>query len=545
MTNQHLLVSARAAVADAGRLRALVIDESDLTRSVLAGILRQLGLPMVASARRPEEARRMIRSAPQPYDLIVSDFHFRQQGGDAMTGQDLLDELRQARGLPMQTAFIMVTDEARYQHVADALEGALDDYLLKPITAGQFEDRFWLVMERKAAFREVFRAIEAGEYEKAAQQCEAMFAEGQKFRIYAARIGSELYLRLNQLDAAKRMFEALLAHKAVPWARLGLARIELSTADSATACRTLETLLVENPGYADAYDVYGRALLEEMKLEAAVEVFAKAVQITPGNITRLQKLGSLELFLGRPEAAVQHLGAALTLGGQSRTLDYQGVVALAIACVDREALETCERAGRFLEEAAGRHPDSQRVRRLRLSSEVALALARRRFDAARAGLVAMAAELNEPEFSFEMAGNLLQLLVRCAPHCPLPDCNIWVRRVAERFCISRPRTRLLELAAAPMPPIEDMLREAAGKINEASREAMTHLVSKQHGRTLQALVELAERSLNARIINLARATLEHHGHHLAAEDASRLGRRIEALHEVYTDAGRRLVERRS
>ncbi len=169
MTNQHLLVSARAAVADVGRLRALVIDESDLTRSVLAGILRQLGLPMVASARRPEEARRMIRSAPQPYDLIVSDFHFRQQGGDAMTGQDLLDELRQARGLPMQTAFIMVTDEARYQHVADALEGALDDYLLKPITAGQFEDRFRLVMERKAAFREVFRAIEAGEYEKAAQ----------------------------------------------------------------------------------------------------------------------------------------------------------------------------------------------------------------------------------------------------------------------------------------------------------------------------------------------------------------------------------------
>lgn len=157
----------------------------------------------------------------------------------------------------------------------------------------------------------------------------------------------------------------------------------------------------------------------------------------------------------------------------------------------------------------------------------------------------MAAELNEPEFSFEMAGNLLQLLVRCALHCPLPDRNIWVRRVAERFCISRPRTRLLELAAAPMPPIEDMLREAAGKINEASREAMTHLVSKQHGRTLQALVELAERSLNARIINLARATLEHHGHHLAAEDASRLGRRIEALHEVYTDAGRRLVERRS
>lgn len=545
MTNQQLFAPATPAFADVSRLRALVIDEGELSRSVLAGILRQLGLPLVQSARRPEEARRLIRNAPQPYDLIVSDFHFRQQGSEAMTGQDLLDELRQARGLPMHTAFIMVTDEARYQHVADALEGALDDYLLKPITAGQFEDRFRLVMERKAAFREVFQAIEAGEYEKAAQRCEAMFAEGQKFRLYAARIGSELYLRLHQLDAAKRMFETLLAHKAVPWARLGLARIELSTADSATACRTLETLLVENPGYADAYDVYGRALLEEMKLEAAVEIFAKAVQITPGNVTRLQKLGSLELFLGRAEGAVLHLNAALTLGAQSRALDFQGVVALAIASLDREALDSCERADRFLDEAADRHPDSHRVRRLRLCAAVALALARRRFEPALAGLARLASELTEPEFTFEMAVNLVQLLVRAAPHRAVPELEGWVRRAAERFCISRPRTLLMELAASALPPVEQQVRVTAAQINEAARQAMSHLVTKQHGRTLQALVELAERSLNARIINLARATLEHHGHQLDGSEAAQLGRCIELLHEGYTDAGRRLVERRA
>ncbi|MDM4766320.1 response regulator [Pelomonas sp. SE-A7] len=542
MTNQQLLPPLQA---DVSRLRALVIDEGELSRSVLSGILRQLGLQFVQSARRPEEARRMIRNAPQPYDLIVSDFHFRGEGPDGMTGQDLLDELRQARGLPMQTAFIMVTDEARYQHVADALEGALDDYLLKPITAGQFEDRFRLVMERKAALREVFQSIEKGDYDDAAARCEVMFAKANKFRVYAARIGSELYLRLNQLDAAKRMLEALLASKAVPWARLGLARIELSTADSATACRTLETLLAENPGYADAYDVYGRALLEEMKFDAAVEVFAKAVQITPGNVSRLQKLGSLELFLGQSQAAVQHLTAALNVGAQSRTLDYQGVVALAIASLDRGAEESGERAERFMQDAAMKHGDSDRVRRLRLCSEVAWALALRRYEPALSGLARLASELSEPAFSFEMACNLVMLGVRCAPHRAVPDLEAWVRKAAQRFSISRPRTRMLEMAASALPPMEQLVRETAGQINEASREAMSHLVNKQHGRTLQALVKLGESSLNARIINLAKATLDHHGHQLDASESLLLGRRIEALQEMYADAGRRPVERRA
>ena len=43
------------------------------------------------------------------------------------------------------------------------MEGALDDYLLKPITARQFEERLQVVLERKQAFRPVFQAIEAAD----------------------------------------------------------------------------------------------------------------------------------------------------------------------------------------------------------------------------------------------------------------------------------------------------------------------------------------------------------------------------------------------
>jgi tetratricopeptide (TPR) repeat protein len=461
-----------------------------------------------------------------------------------MTGQDLLDELRQAKGLPMQTAFIMVTGEARYQHVAEALEGALDDYLLKPFTVRQFEERLQVVLARKQAFRPVFQAIEAGDYANAALLCEAMFRDSTLYKVYAARIGSELYLRLGQLDAARRMLEAVLAYKAVPWARLGLAKIDLGGAEPERACRALETLLTENPAYADAYDVYGHALLEDMKVEAAVEVFTKAVQITPGNISRLQKLGSLQLFLGYSGEAAKHLGAALAIGVQSRALDYQGVVALAIASLDLANPDGGERARKCLQGALGRHPDSYRIRMLNLATDVALQLTLRRGASALVGLRELASQIDRPEFTYEMAGNLILLLVRCAGQQPIPEAASWATRLARRFCVSRPRTRLLELAASAMPAIEVLVRDAAADINAQANEAMSHLVGKQHQRTLQALADLAQSSLNARIINMARATLNHHGKHLAPDALSGLRQTIEPLHASYTEAGRRLVERK-
>ncbi|MCV2419795.1 MULTISPECIES: response regulator [unclassified Roseateles] len=534
---------ALASGAPGGALKALIIDEGELSRSVISTMLRDMGVQQVHTARRPEQARRQIKEAGHAYDIIITEFHFRRLSNHDMSGQDLLDELRQARGLPMQTIFIMVTDEARYQHVADAVEGALDDYLLKPFTARQFEERLQIILDRKHALREVFAAIEASDYAGAAELCEAMFRNNVQYKVYAARIGSELYLRLGQLDAARRMFEALLEYKAVPWARLGLAKIDLGNADTATACRSLETLLADNPSYVDAYDVYGRALLEEMNFTGAAEMLAKAVQITPGNVARLQKLGSLQLFLGFSESAAKHLMAALNIGSQSRSLDYQGLVALGLACLDEEDRDGCERAARFLQDAQQRFPDSFRVRTLAQTLEVVLALSERRADAAQNGLRQLAAELDHPELSFEMGCNLIMLLVRSAGRQAMPEARAWTERTTQRFAVSRPRTRMLEMAAAAMPPIEAIVRNAAAGINEAAREAMSHLVSKQHERTLQALLELAQRSLNARIINLAHASLKHHGQHLPEATAQRLGMVIDDLHARYTDGGRRFVER--
>ena len=55
-------------------------------------------------------------------------------------------------------------------------------------------------------------------------------------RMHAARIGAELALRLDRVPLASAMYAAVLADKAVPWAKLGLARVLDAAADLYRAC---------------------------------------------------------------------------------------------------------------------------------------------------------------------------------------------------------------------------------------------------------------------------------------------------------------------
>mgnify|MGYP006163622745 CR=1 FL=1 len=85
------------------------------------GLIHALGLWVLQHSCRQFSSWLAQGCAPFSLAVNVSAHQF---------GKDqLLDELRQAKGLPMQTAFIMVTGEARYQHVAEAVEGALDEVI--------------------------------------------------------------------------------------------------------------------------------------------------------------------------------------------------------------------------------------------------------------------------------------------------------------------------------------------------------------------------------------------------------------------------------
>jgi CheY-like chemotaxis protein len=204
------------------KANALVIDSNANSRSLITSQLRELGLGFVRAVTRVKDARIVLENAP--YDLVICDYHFE---GHEESGQDLLDELRRENLLPYSTVFMMITGEATYATVAEAAEAALDGYLIKPYTLNALAERMQAARHRKRVLGPIFEAIETQEFEQAAGLCLQRFEARAEFWLFAARIGAELLLRLRRHDEAKRLYEAIIAAKTVPWAKLGVARAEL------------------------------------------------------------------------------------------------------------------------------------------------------------------------------------------------------------------------------------------------------------------------------------------------------------------------------
>lgn len=193
---------------------ALIVDSNATSRSILVGQLREYGVTRIVQCSRVQDARNRLEHTV--FDYVLCEQYFGESG---YSGQTLLDDLRRAQLLPFSTVFFMVTAEASYAAVAEAAESALDGYLLKPFTPSALFERLSLARLRKIHLRPIFDAIEAEDFERAAQLCVERFESRQPYWLYAARIGSELLLRLRRHDEARTLFEAVIAARALPWAR--------------------------------------------------------------------------------------------------------------------------------------------------------------------------------------------------------------------------------------------------------------------------------------------------------------------------------------
>ena len=299
------------------KANALVIDANANARSLITAQLRELGIGFVRSVNRVKDARIVLENAP--FDLVVCDYHFE---GHEESGQDLLDELRREQLLPYSTVFMMITAEATYAKVAEAAEAALDGYLIKPYTLMALAERVQSSRHRKRVLGPIFEAIEAQDFERAAGLCMARFEQRQEFWLFAARIGAELLLRLRRHDDAKKMYEAIIAAKTVPWAKLGVARADLEAGNLSSARRTLENLIGELPDHADSHDVLGRVHMEQGDLQAALATYRTASELTPGCLMRMQRSGTLSFYSGERNEALKALERAVNAGSQVQALRH-------------------------------------------------------------------------------------------------------------------------------------------------------------------------------------------------------------------------------
>lgn len=504
------------------RSQALLVDGNPTSRSILASQLREFGVAQVVQCGRVQDARRYLES--QEFDIILCEQFFE----DGSSGQDLLDDLRKSQLLPYSTVFVMVTAEATYTRVSEAAESALDSYLLKPHTAAALAERLRQARYRKKVLRSIFQAIERDEFDQAARLCMQRFAARDEFWLFAARLGTELLLRMKMVEAALKLSRAVLAERPIPWARLDVARAEAEQGQLVRAQRTLEELLTEQPGYADACDLLARIQLELGQQAAALETYRRAAALTPGSISRLQKAGMLAFYAGERDAACKQLERAALIGMRSKSFDLQALVLLAFLRYGQRDGRALQRCVDDLESAARRDPENTRLKRLAAAARVLPQLASRQHQAVADSLRAHASSVLDPDFDAEAATHLLLLLAQAgAAGAAPPEMHTWVEAIALRFCTSHAVTEWFAGACAAHPALAEVIRSSQGQIAEWSAQALEYSLKGNPQAAAKALLAHAERTRNMKLIDTARRVLT--VHEARIPDAATLLETVDAI----------------
>ena len=491
--------------------RALVIDANPTARSIQAAHLRDLGVGTILQCGRVQDARRQLEAHEFDIVLCEQDFH-----GGNYSGQDLLNDLRRAQLLPFSTVFVMVTSEASYAAVAEAAESALDSYLLKPHTAQALAQRIQQSRQRKKVLKDIFIAIDEGRFDLAAQLCMRRFEVKGAYWLYAARIGAELLLRVGQHDQARILYEAVIATQALPWARLGVARAQIESGAGPAGKRTLESLIADQPGFADAYDVMGRVQVDQGQFAEALATYRTATQLTPGSIARLQRQGMLAFYLGESDEARKALERATLLGISSKMFDLQTIVLLAVTRFTDRDSKGLQRCLDNLKHALEKCPESVRLQRFASVVTIFNLMLQRQVAQVVAEVRAMARDIGEANFDFEAASNLVAMLAHLtAAELRLDAAEGWIDTLALRFCTTRSLSELLARAGQAHAPFAARIREQHNAVTALAEQAMSHSLAGEPRAAAKALLSAGARTMNAKLIDMARMVLQRHAEKIA------------------------------
>ena len=524
--------------------RALIVDGHGTSRQMLASQLRGMGASQVVQCAKALEARQ--HAANRPFEIVLCE----QRLGDGTLGQDLIDDLRQRRLITLSTIVMVLSANSSYPVVAEAAELAIDGFLIKPYSLGDLEDRLLAAFQRKDALKDIALAIDRSDHTAALVLCQQRFQARGPYWTHAARVGAELAIRLERLPLATEMFNAVIDDKAVPWARLGIARVMDASGKDKAAVSTIKNLLGSHPTYADAYDVLGRIYTDRGDYAAAAETFRRAVEVTPHSVARNQKYGILVYYTGNQGESMKILSQVVERGGLlSPDFDHHVILLLAVdAFKQREAAPLAElraKLGKAIEDQRllaaqedvvrepGAPPGEARLLERRLLRYLMLLDA---LAAVLRGDVVMAMERLAENFRSLADGDaavdaaiafLLALSTVCGAQAHIPMAHAWVHTVGLRYCTNKQVTELLARTCKAFELLTEPVRQAHAQINEVTRSALSSAVAGQQREAVLQLIEAVEATRNLKLHEVALATLERHRARIEAPEV--LEERLEGL----------------
>jgi tetratricopeptide (TPR) repeat protein len=322
------------------RLDALVIDDMSTQQTTLRGQLGMLGIGKIDAASSADDAIRLIKT--KNYGLILCDYNLNSK----TDGQQLFEYLREHQMLRADCLFFMITAESTYNSVAAASEHMPDAYLLKPVTAGDIEDRLRSQLEKRQALLAINKLLSKNDLAGAMASCDALLAKRDRWIMQALQLKGQIALDLGLADEARRVYQNALGLRAnLLWAQIGMARAQQSAGKHDEA-RQLAQNIIDSPDGGKnlaAFDIVAQSLEALGDSAAAMDALQQATQVVP-SARRLRLLAESAYRNGDLEQAKASLSKAIKASQGSITAQAQDLLALAQTQIDlgeaKQALET-------------------------------------------------------------------------------------------------------------------------------------------------------------------------------------------------------------
>ncbi|WP_269531053.1 response regulator [Chitinimonas sp. BJYL2] len=479
---------------------ALIADPSSSVRLSLRGVLQGMDFGRIDTATSVSEARRRLQESK--YDLVLCEFHFETDD----TGQDLLEECRERKILPLSTLFFMVTGEAAYANVVNVAEETPDDYMLKPIQAGELSARIERAFNRRQALMEIYEALNAKQYNAALKSAQQMMQTKTPYLGDIVKLAANIFMRLGRLEESASMYKRILEARNPAWAKLGLARVAIKQGDHETAEAAMLDIINQHSRYLPVYNQLVDLYRSEERYADALGIIEQAIKITPNNLKRLQSAGQMAHSIGDMDKANSYLLKALRVNGKAVDLDDRTIFQLIMGQIDQGQMGEASSLVKQLSSKPRRDDKPDRAHRgewYTLLAAAAEAIARREPLAAIDMMREVGSHAAAPEFDFDLALDYFTVLNRLYAEDIAANMIEWIKPIAERFDTGRAAEELLLRPIADRAKLAEVVVRAGEQVAQITNRAAQLVVANNFRAAADELIREGERTRNNRLLAAA------------------------------------------
>ncbi|MDO9221789.1 MAG: response regulator, partial [Thiobacillus sp.] len=147
----HAQARQRELIEQAGPLlkgiRVLVVEDNEVSREILAEMLRFFQLDVGTVPNGPAALAMLQSAGDKPYDLVLMDWRMPGMNGDEVT-----QRIHRDAGIPHQPKVVMVTAYGREDVIHLSEQAGVDGFLVKPVSPSTLLDTILSVLGRGRVF---------------------------------------------------------------------------------------------------------------------------------------------------------------------------------------------------------------------------------------------------------------------------------------------------------------------------------------------------------------------------------------------------------